>query len=72
MFTEEQKNATLSMPHQSFLFDQLLRVVERDGQVQLSLSWEQPSGQLAQPITMVITKALAKKIADELGKISKK
>ena len=72
MFTDEQKNATLNMPHQSFLFDQLLRVVERDGQVQISLSWEQPSGQLAQPITMVITKPLAKQIIDELSKALKK
>lgn len=66
MQSDEQKAAALAAQHQIMLFDHILDIKDKGGQVQVSLSWEHPSGFLTPPVTMVLTKQFTKELADAL------
>ena len=63
---EAKKNAAVSIGHQLFLIDQVLKTSSDGYQVRITLGWEAPQGTLMPVGTMVMPLPFASELAEAL------
>lgn len=70
-FTDEQKKASLSTPHQLFVVDQTLKLSKTDHQVKLTLGYETPQETLLPACTIAMPLDFAIELSKTLNAVLK-